>query len=153
MPTPESTTSNCTVAAELRVRTVSVPPSGNRVDCVENEIRQRIADLAFLSENGRERLLQLGAHGDCDPALLRQIAPPAARQLDHLRHDRIQVDLRVRRLPVLRPIEIAHAFHGLADVGDCAADDAQVAAGALAQAGLVFQQRIGVQRNGARRRY
>ena len=100
------------------------------------------------AEDGGQRLLQLGAHRDRDAALLRQVAPADARQLDDLRDDRVQIDLRERRLPVLRPVELAHALHGLADVGDRAPDDVQIAARALRQAAFVLQQRIGVERDG-----
>ena len=94
MPTPESTTSSCTVsrgAARPHGQRAAVR---HRVDGVEDEVGQRIANLAFLPEDGGERLLQLGAHRDRDSALLRQVAPAHARQLDHLRDDRVQVDLR-----------------------------------------------------------
>jgi hypothetical protein len=121
---------------------------GHGIDGVEDEIGQRIANLALLSEDGRERLLQFGAHGDRDSALLREVTPADARQLDHLRDDRIQVDLRQRRLAILRPVELTHALHGLADVGDRAPDDVQIAARAIRQAAFVFQQRIRVQRDG-----
>ena len=58
----------------------------HRIDGVEDQIGQRIANLAFVSEDGRERR-QLGAHGDHDAALLRQVAPARARQIDHLLDD------------------------------------------------------------------
>ena len=148
MPTPESTTSSCTVSAELRVRTVSVPPSG----IASTALKMRLVSASRISLS----CPRMAASGCCSSVRMAIAIPRCcgrSRQRTRVRSITCAT-IGFRSIcvsadwPVLRPVELAHALHGLADVGDRAPDDVQIAARAIRQAAFVLQQRIRVQRDG-----
>jgi hypothetical protein len=74
-----------------------------------------------------------------------------ARQVDHLLHQLVQPHRRQRQLRLALAVEILHARHGVRDVLDGALDGFEVVARPGAQAGLLLQQRLGVEGDGRQR--
>ena len=63
------------------------------VDGVEDEIGERIADLAFRAHDLRQRPRPAPCCRSIDDAaLLRHVAPARARQIEDLLHDAVEVD-------------------------------------------------------------
>ena len=95
---------------------------GHRVDGVEDQVGQRLAHLAFdAQDRGRSAARSVRSSID-DAALLRHVAPARAGELDHLLHQRVELDRRQRQLRLALAIELAHARDGRGHVLDGALD-------------------------------
>jgi hypothetical protein len=120
---------------------------GHRIDGIEHEIGQRLADFTLRSHDDRKVARELRFQVDDDSALLRHVAPARARQLDHLTDQIVEVHRRELHLRFARPIELAHAHHRRGHIVDRTLDDLQVPAALRAQGRFPCQQRFGVQGN------
>ncbi len=98
-------------------------PFRHRVDRIEDQVGQCLAQFALDSHHVGEDRRQFGVQANDDAALLRHIAPAGAGQVQHLLHHLVQVDRSEHQLRLARAIELAHAGHGRAHVVDGARDD------------------------------
>ena len=121
-----STTCSVDASAAARVRIDERAAFGHRIHGIEDQVRQRIADVALDAHDPGQIARQVGLHLDHDAALLRHVAPARTRQIDHLADQQIELHGCEVRLLIALPIELTHAGHGLADIVDRALDDAQV---------------------------
>ena len=83
---------------------------------------------------------------DDGAALLRHVAPPRARELEHLVKRRFTSTGTSASGAWRCAIELTHARHRVRDIVDGALDDLELLARAFAEAGFVRQQRIDIQR-------
>ena len=90
MPTPVSVTSTQTTAASVAAADRDARAQrqraalGHGIDGVEDEVGERVADLAFRADDRRQVRRELGPQLDHDAALLRHVAPARAREIEDL---------------------------------------------------------------------
>src|SRR5881628_2150549 len=90
MPTPVSLTVTTTSPSTTAVVSVSTPPPGI-VHRVEDQVRQRLAELDGVARHLRERR-EIVLHLEHDAAAHGLLAPARLRDLERLAHHLVQVD-------------------------------------------------------------
>ena len=87
----------------------------HRVDRIQHQIDQGLANLAFDAGDGRQLGGQIGTHGDDVAALARHAVPARMGEVDDLQRHGVDLHRQMRRFRRARAVEFPHARDGLGD--------------------------------------
>src|SRR5438874_624439 len=124
---------------------------GHGIDRVQNQVRERVADLALGSHDPGQIGYEIRLQVDDDSPLLRYVAPARAREPRDLLQQIVEIERRQRELRFALTIKHAHARHRLPDIVDGPMNDPERFTGTLAERLVALEQRLGVDRGGRER--